>query len=450
MTTTRRAVLASSVPAGIALAACGAAQTSTQTAQQPTAPAPTAGPPKEFTYVKPVNPAVDPHWQAMFDNAAKATGVKVTLQPEPGGAPFWEKRQNEFAAGTPSADAMYNQNNWVLIGGLRGMFVDHMPLMTRDKVDTKQYIPIELDSWKWKNKLYGIPFQSGGEGVLLNKQLFAEKGIPLPATSWTYDDLLAICQKLNDPANNLAALEVGQNGIQYMAGTFMRNFGGKVLNEQRNKAIYADDVKSAEGTQFNVDLHQKHKVTITPEMRPLIPAGSTALRSRVVAIQMNYVNFGPSVQSLGEGNVDVLPPPKGPGGVQTARAVGNAWSILSQSKNQDGAWTVLKWLHTRDGVLGSDAAGLKALTGWPPLIWAGSSPQWMDQFKGTRAADLQKVWATAGHNQVVLPEGDLALQQMNPPLARALSGEIGVREALRESQDKVNALFAQRPKEWEQ
>jgi hypothetical protein len=57
--------------------------------------------------------------------------------------------------------------------------------------------------------------------------------------------------------------------------------------------------------------------------------------------------------------------------------------------------------------------------------------------------------ATPGHNQVVLPEGDLALQEMNPPLTRALNGEIGVREALRESQDKVNVLFAKRPKEWD-
>ena len=38
---------------------------------------------------------------------------------------------------------------------------------------------------------------------------------------------------------------------------------------------------------------------------------------------------------------------------------------------------------------------------------------------------------------------------MNPPLTRALNGEIGVREALRESQDKVNVVFAKRPKEWE-
>ena len=38
---------------------------------------------------------------------------------------------------------------------------------------------------------------------------------------------------------------------------------------------------------------------------------------------------------------------------------------------------------------------------------------------------------------------------MNPPWTRALNGEIGVREGLRESQDKVNVLFGKRPKDWE-
>lgn len=88
--------------------------------------------------------------------------------------------------------------------------------------------------------------------------------------------------------------------------------------------------------------------------------------------------------------------------------------------------------------------------GWPPITYAGEAPIWADKFKGTKVNDVVKVWATAGHNQVVLPEGDLALQEMNPPWNRALLGEVGVREALRESQDKVNLLFSKRPKEWEQ
>jgi hypothetical protein len=72
----------------------------------------------------------------------------------------------------------------------------------------------------------------------------------------------------------------------------------------------------------------------------------------------------------------------------------------------------------------------------------------MDQFKGTHINDVQNLWRTGGHNQVVVPEGDEALKLMNDPMNRALKGEISTREALRQSADGVNALFAQRPKAW--
>ena len=440
MRNTRRAVLALSAPAALAIAACGASGPTGETK---------SATPKEMTYIKPVNLNFDPGWVKAFAAASEATNVKATLLTEPGGAPFWEKRQNEFAAGSPGADSTYNQNNWVLIGGLKGMFADHLPYMTRDKINQAQYLKIELESWRWKGKQWGIPFQSGGEAVMLNKKIFQERGVPLPTASWTYDDLIQISQRLNDPANNRAGVVVGQNGIQYMAGTFMRNYGGKVLNDARNKALYADDAASVNGTITNVDLHQKYKVTPTKAMTDLVPAGSTLFRSGRVAINIDYIGVIQAIADLGAGNVEVLPPPKGPTGAQSARVVGNAWSILTQSKNQDAAWLVFKYLHSKEGQTGAGKDHLLA-AGWPAIISTGEAPWWSDQLKGTKISDVIKVWSTTGHNQVVLPEGDLALAEMNPPLARAIAGEIGVREALKESQDKVNVLFGKRPKEWEQ
>ncbi|HXI18015.1 MAG TPA: ABC transporter substrate-binding protein, partial [Chloroflexota bacterium] len=195
---TRRTVLAGTGSGSVALAmaACGTPNA------QPTGETKSAAP-KEITLLKPVNTEqVDGGWRSALEAASKATNVKATLVTEPGGVPFWDKRQAEFAAGSAGSDVTYNQNNWVLIGGLKNMFVDHLPYMTRDKINQGEYIKIELDSWKWKNKQWGIPFQSGGEAVMLNKQIFQEKGVPLPTANWTYDDLVQITQRLHDPANN--------------------------------------------------------------------------------------------------------------------------------------------------------------------------------------------------------------------------------------------------------
>ena len=443
------------------LAACGASSTSGGSSAAPAAPAPTtanvapaatAAPtkaplPKEITVVKTKGAeSFDQAWRETWDAAGKAVGVQVNLQLEPGGTDFWDKRQQEYAGGVANADITYNQLNWFLVGGLRGMFVDLMPLLARDKVDPGQYIKADFESWLWKNKLWALTYQTGGEGVMLNRQIFQDKGVPVPGPNWTYDDLIQITQRLNDPAKNIAGVNIGQNGIQYMAGTFMRNYGGKVLNDQRNKAIYADDGNSIRGTETNVDLHQKYKVTPTADMMKLVPSGSSIFRSKMTAINIDYMGYVASLPDVGPGNIEILPPPKGPTGIQQARVAGNSWSILNLSKAQDGAWAVLKWMQTKDIL---KTPYLKTGIGWPAMTWAAQSPDWIDQFKGTNIAALQKVWETAGHNQVVLPEGDNALQLMNPPLADALAGKIGTKEALTQSQNAVNALFAQRPKEWE-
>jgi hypothetical protein len=105
---------------------------------------------------------------------------------------------------------------------------------------------------------------------------------------------------------------------------------------------------------------------------------------------------------------------------------------------------VLHWLHTKEGMLNASHLGSIA---WPPLVWAGKDPKWLDQFKGTHIADCQKIWETAGHN-LVLPEGTDAFSVMNAPLAKVLTGEMAARDALRESADKANELFSRRPANW--
>lgn len=443
MNTTRRTVLGGGAVAGTALllAACGAGGSSSG------AEATKAAMPKAVTFVKTASAdAFDKAWQDVFDAGEKATGIKTTIIREPS-ANFWDKRQQEYAGGTTSSDFMYNQLNWFLVGGLRGMFVDHLPYFKRDKIDTSTYLKSDFESWMWKGKLWAITYQTGGEGVMLNRKIFQEKGVPMPGPNWTYDDLIQISQRLTDPAKPLCGVEVGQNGIQYMAGTFMRNFGGKVLNDARNKALYADDGNSVRGTEVNVDLHQKYKVTPTPQITALVPQGSSAFRASLTAISINYMGYVAVVPDVGAGNVEILPPPKGPTGLQVARIAGNSWSILTLSKAQETAWQIIKWVQSKEGALKTPY--FKTGIGWPPMLWAADSPEWIDQFKGTNIAALKKVWETAGHNQVVLPEGDVAITTMNAPLNDALAGKTGTKEALVQSQNAVNALFAQRPKDWE-
>jgi multiple sugar transport system substrate-binding protein len=441
----RRALLGTGLPlAGAALlGACGQ-----QGGQQTDKPDAT---PKEVlwgTYTPPSD-ARAAMLKDMWQMAEKATGVKITVVEETSGT-AWEKRQTELAAGTTSVDITYNQLNWVVPGGLAGMFVDHLEYFKRDKVDTKQYYKTEFDNWNWKGKQWGIPFATGGEVVLYNKKLFDAKGVKYPHKDWTYDEFLAACQKLNDPANKKYAVQIGQNGIHYMMGTFLLNFGGKRLNDAKDKALYGDDPKSIQGAELDIDLHTKYGFTPTADALATVPQGKTPLEIEMTAMEFNGVFRHTNVRaSIGADNLDFAPPPKGPGGIQTASVAGNAWSIVQLSKAKDAAWKALKWIHTKEGMLSPQIQAVA----WPPLVWAADAPQWKDQFKGTKIAEVSKVWDTNGHDLLVLPDATDAWPLMSPtpattPLGQALAGQISTKEAMQESARLVNDLFSRRPPAW--
>src|SRR5919202_2883909 len=239
---TRRTLLRSGAPVGLALlvTACGAGPS--PGSQRP------AAPPQEIIWSRqPLGGPRESYQLAFNRRAEEATGVKITDTLEPGGTPYLEKRQAEFAAGTTAVDIMYNQLNWHLPLGLQGALVDHYELLRRDKVDLNQYYKADLESWAWKGKLFGISSQAGGEVVLFNKALFNAKGVKLPTKDWTYDDMLVAARRLTDVPNNKFGVMIGQNGLHYMAGTFVLNFGGQLLNATKDKALYGDDGNAIRG-----------------------------------------------------------------------------------------------------------------------------------------------------------------------------------------------------------
>lgn len=269
--------------------------------------------------------------------------------------------------------------------------------------------------------------------------------MPYPRKDWTFDQFLDTCRRLTDPDNTKWAVELGQNRFYLVFGTHVLAFGGKILNEAKDRAIYGDDPNALRGAEFNVDLHTRHKVTFPLDMATTLPQGKLSFEQEMVAMTFNGGHLHERFrQAIGAQNLDYVPPPKGPTGIQTAAAGSNAFSIMALSKAREAAWAGLKWLHSKEGI---NTPHLQAVS-WPPTIEGANSPQWMNLFQGTRIADVQEVWQKNGHDLVVVPEGGKAWSTMDGPIIQALKGEMGTRDALRESARLLNELFAQRPANW--
>ena len=104
--------------------------------------------------------------------------------------------------------------------------------------------------------------------------MFDAKGVKYPHKDWTYDDLLDACRRLTDPPASSWGLQVGQNGIHYQMGSFMYSFGGKLLNEAKDRASTATTPAAVRGAEFDVDLPPSTRSRCRPRFWPTPRPGS--------------------------------------------------------------------------------------------------------------------------------------------------------------------------------
>ncbi|WP_297109855.1 sugar ABC transporter substrate-binding protein [uncultured Devosia sp.] len=87
----------------------------------------------------------------------------------------------------------------------RGAFLDITDkIANSDVIDPANYFPGPLNSVTWDGKLYGVPKATNTIALYYNKDLYAKAGITEPPKTW--DELVEVSRKLNDPANNVYGL----------------------------------------------------------------------------------------------------------------------------------------------------------------------------------------------------------------------------------------------------
>ncbi|ROT32959.1 ABC transporter substrate-binding protein [Micromonospora sp. HM5-17] len=105
--------------------------------------------------------------------------------------------------------------------------------------------PTLLPAGKVGDATYAIPVAQNTQGVVYDPALWSKAGVPAPSPNWTWDDMLAAGQKLNQASGGKVA---GFGDFGFAIDWF------DIWLRQRDKAIYTDDGKlgftEAELTEF--------------------------------------------------------------------------------------------------------------------------------------------------------------------------------------------------------
>lgn len=130
---------------------------------------------------------------------------------------------------------------------------------------TKDYFPGFMRNSQTGGKTWGIPFQRSTIVLYWNKELFTEAGLDPEKGPQTWDDLVAMGQKLTkkDASGKVTqwGVAIPTTGYAYWMLQALAIQNGIELMNEAGTEVYFDNPKTVEALQFLVDLAYKHEVS---------------------------------------------------------------------------------------------------------------------------------------------------------------------------------------------
>jgi sorbitol/mannitol transport system substrate-binding protein len=382
------------------------------------------------------------------DNFTKQTGITVnfTVLPE---NDVRDKISQDFSSQAGQYDVatisnyeipFYAKNGWL------APLDDHISKDTAfDQNDILE--PMRVSLTADDGKVYGEPFYGESSFLMYRKDVFAAKGLTMPADpTW---------QQVADLAAQVDGAQPGMKGIclrgqpgwgEVMAplDTVVNTFGGTWFEKNWDPGV--DSAEFRKATQFYVDLVRAHGENGAPQ------AGFTECLNNLIqgnaAMWYDATSAAGSLEAAGSpvrGKMGYAPAPV----VQTKSAgwlYAWSWSIQQASKKKDAAWQFISWASSRkyEELVGSELgwakvpAGKRASTYENPDYLAEASAFAQPTLAAIQAADPHDPGVqprpASGIQFVDIPEFPDLATQVSQDVSSAIAGRMTVDEALKRAQ----------------
>lgn len=169
-----------------------------------------------------------------------------------------------------------------------------------DIVDKQDFEEKTLQSVSVDNKIYIYPNSTVAIGLLVNKDLFKEKGaldlLPKNMEPWTYDQFLKAAKAVTDPSKQIYGygLYAGDTGGDQGTHSMLWGFGAKTWNNENNKVVL-NSPEGVKGLEFLTSLIDEG----------VVPPGAAGLKASALLNDM-FVQGKLGMQFGNIGNLPVL------------------------------------------------------------------------------------------------------------------------------------------------
>ncbi len=290
--------------------------------------------------------------QQIADEWGAANGYKVEFT-VPGWDGYWTMLEAGVSGGEmPDVFWMHSNNaaKYMASGVLLNM---DSYIENDDTMDLNNYFEGINELYSYNGSQYGIPKDHDTIAVIYNKALFDKYGVEHPTSDWTWEDFAAIAQEISDKgaADGVYGTYCNTGNNQDTWYNIIYSYGGEVITEDKKASGY-DEPATIEAMKF-----------VAEKILPACPSpdsmastgGDTMFISGVVGMicQGSWtVNNFYTADNASDFEWVMLPyaDVNGNGTCEPEERCsiynGLGWSIYSQTKHPDAAWSLVSYLSS--------------------------------------------------------------------------------------------------------
>jgi len=289
------------------------------------------------------NPYVD---NVFFDEFQKIhPNIKLTIESE-SWSNYYTKLRMQLMTGTAPDVMMFNASS-IYPYCDQNILLNLSDFIEESNFDVNALFSNSLESCKWKDHLYGLPFNNDVSVLYINADLFQQYKIDIPSVDsiMTWSNFQDLCQQLDE--------NIKDNSIDYV---YIENIGWKEFYSAvlQNDALIFDRLEdptkcllntpeAIEACEyyFNFSLKYKYSPTLLEYNSVLRKSPSNLFIQGKLPIYLGRIGDNFLLDSDIDFDVRVIPRPKGKKRITFVDV--RAITINSKSKHTQESWKLLKY-----------------------------------------------------------------------------------------------------------
>lgn len=360
---------------------------------------------------------------------------------------YWQKLPIAIASGTGPDMYLMTRPNFEVFASA-GQAADITSYMTSSEAlrkNASEVDPTLIETYQLDGKQMGYPLSYESTGIIFNKDLFEEAGVPLPSEiedTWTWNDLREIANTLTKRDGD----KITQYGYYIPAGhfptfEFIWANGGELFNEDGTRCLIASD-EGKEAIQFLADMMLVDQVSPTTAYTQSESSTDMFLSGKIAMMSLMNSSISSMINDIKNFEWDVAEMPVNPKtGERYASSNVLGYIINPNSQNIDACIAYLGFITS---------AEQQALFAEKHVYIPANKNSQSKYFESNVPANLHAFERALSYAKPMVMSGYVPYAQTTNVITEALTniynGTYSVEEAWTDAQDQLNEVIDEKLK----